>query len=83
MSARVELHRHLRIHGDHDLSLVGHDGVPLLDLLRDPLLERLADDSGADVHNPLLWDFGQVWLIRQVPFHQRSANGKLQNLLER
>ena len=49
VGARLELGGHLRIHGDHDLLLLGHEGVAFLHLLVDPLLEDLPDDGRADV----------------------------------
>ena len=63
MGARLELGGHLRIHGDHDLLLLGHEGVAFLHLLVDPLLEDLPDDGRTDVDDPLLGHFLQVWLI--------------------
>ena len=63
MGASSELSRHRWIDRDHDLFLVGHDGVAFLDLFVHPLLEVLTDDGRTDVDYPLFWSFLQVRLI--------------------
>ena len=81
--AGFELGGHLRIHGDHDLLLLRHERVPLLDLLGDPLLEVLAHDGGADVQDPLLRDLRQVGLVGQVQVDLRVLAHEGEDLLER
>ena len=83
MGAGVELGRHHGVHFDHDLLLLGHDGVALLHLRLDPGLEGLADDSRADVHNPLLGHLRHVGLVRQVIGDVGLLAGELADLLER
>ena len=39
VGAGGELGRHLGVHGDHDLLLLRHDGISILDLLLNPFLE--------------------------------------------
>ena len=66
MAARGELGRHRGVHGDHDLLFVGHECISFLDLLMDPGLEVLPEDSRADINYPLLGHLAQVWLVREV-----------------
>jgi len=66
MCRGLEFGCHLWVEGDHHLSLLGHLGVPLLDLLGHPVSECITDDRGTDVHNPLLRRLRQVNVIRQV-----------------
>ena len=66
MCRGLEFGCHLWVEGDHHLSLLGHLGVPLLDLLGHPVSECITDDRGTDVHNPLLRRLRQVNIIRQV-----------------
>ena len=66
MSAGIELGGHHGIHLDHDVLLLGHEGVALLHLVDDPGLERLADHGGADVDDPLLGRLRQVRLVGHV-----------------
>ena len=47
--AGLELGGHRRIHGNHDLLLLGHERVALFDLLVDPVLEGLPEHSCTDV----------------------------------
>ena len=54
MSARLELGRHLWVHGDHDLFLFSHQRVPLLHLLVDPVLEVLTEHGSTNINDPLL-----------------------------
>ena len=81
MGGGMELGRHLGIHSDHDLFFVSHDSVPLLDLIRDPLLERFTDDSSTDIDDPLLGDLWQVGLVGKVAFNLRLGDSELQDLL--
>ena len=57
---------HLGVDVDPHLILLRPRGVPILDLLSHPILERLADDGSTDIDNPLLRDLGQVWLVPEV-----------------
>ena len=82
VAAGLELGGHLRVHRDHDLLLLGHDGVALFDLIADPFFELLAHDYSANVDNPLLWHFLQVWLIRQVHLDPRLVANERQDLLD-
>ena len=45
VGAGGELGGHRRVHGDHHLLLVRHEGVSLLHLLVDPVLEVLESPS--------------------------------------
>ena len=83
MSALGKLRGHHWVHADHDLFLFGHDGIALLDLLGDPLLEVLAHDGGADVQDPLLRDLRQVGLVGQVQVDLRVLTYEGEDLLER
>ena len=53
------------VHGDHHLLLGAHDRVSLLDLVVDPSSELIAQDHGADIDQPLLWDLRQVDVVRE------------------
>ena len=83
VAAGLELGRHLGIHGDHELALVGHEGVAVLNLVSDPLLERLAYDSCANVHDPLLRHVRKVRLIRKVRLDQGLGRDEGEHFLER
>ena len=63
MGASSELSRHRWIDLDHDLLLVGYDGVAFLNFFVHPLLEVLTDDGRTDIDYPLLWNLLQVRLI--------------------
>ena len=65
MSGGGELGGHLLVHGDHHLLLGAHDRVSLLDLVVDPRSELVAQDHGADIDQPLLWDLRQVDVVRE------------------
>ena len=82
VGAGGELGRHLGVHGDHDLLLLGHDGVPILDLFLDPLLEAGTDDGRAHVHDPLLRDLLDVGLVRQVVVDLRLRAGEGEDVLQ-
>ena len=82
MGAGGELGGHHRVHGDHDLLLLGHQGVALLDLLEDPLSEVVADDGGAHVHDPLLRHLLQVRRVREVEPNLGLAGDVGHHLLE-
>ena len=66
MCAGLELRGHCRVHGDHNLILVSHVGVAVLDLFCDPVLEWLSDHSSQDIHDPLLGHLWQIHFVRQV-----------------
>ena len=66
MCACRELGGHLRIHGDHDFPLLGHEGVALFDLFVDPVLKSLAEDRSTQINNILFWNFGEVDFVWQV-----------------
>ena len=48
----------------------------------DPLPECVAEDCGANVHDPLLWDLGQVHFVRQIVGDAALEVDELQNLLD-
>ena len=83
VGARVELGHHLRVHRDHDLLLLGHEGVPVFDLLGDPLLEVLTYDGRANVHDPLLGDLRQVGRVGEVQVDLRVLADESKDLFER
>ena len=63
MSRGCELGSEGRIHCDHQLFLLCHSSIPIIDLLGDPLTEGVTNDSSANVNNPLLRDLRDVWLV--------------------
>ena len=63
MSASSELGGHLGVHGDHDLLLLRHQGIPIFNLFLYPLSEVRTDHGGAYIDDPLLGDLLQVRLI--------------------
>ena len=77
-----ELLCHNRIHGDHHVSLLCHSFVAIFDLGAHPLLERLANHCGADVDDPLLGHFLQVWLIGEVEIDLRLVADELHDLFD-
>ena len=83
MGARGELGRHHGVHLDHDLLLLGHEGVALLHLVHDPVFEGRADDHGADVDDPLLGHLRQVNAIREELFDFGLGAGEGEDLLDR
>ena len=82
MGAGTELVRHHRVHLDHDLLLVGHQGISILNLLLDPGLERLSQDSGTDIDDPLLRCLRDVGFVGQVMRDSRLLAGELEDLLQ-
>ena len=82
MGASSELLSHLRVHSDHDLLLVGHQRVSLLHLVADPVLEHVAEHSGANVDEPGLRDLGQVDVIREELLEPRLLRGEGENLFD-
>ena len=69
MGAGLELRGHHGIHVDHDLFLLSMLGVTDFNLLSYPVFERLANDGGANVHDPLFRDLGDIGLVREVRRH--------------
>ena len=69
MGAGLEFCRHHWIHVDHDLFLLGVLGVTDLNLLGHPIFERLANDCGANVNDPLFRDLWDIGLVREVRRH--------------
>ena len=82
MSGVVELLSHVWIHADHELALLDCRSVLFLHLLIDPSLERHADDGSTDIDDPLLGDFGQVWIIGKVVGNVRQVADELEDLLD-
>ena len=66
MCAGLELGSHFRIHRNHHFLLGIHQGVPMLNLLVDPLLESLSRDGRANFPQPLLWDLWKINVIWKV-----------------
>ena len=83
MGASSKLLSHTSVHGYHDLLLVGHERVPLLHLLANPVLERVAQDCGANVDDPLLRDLGQVDVVREVVLEPWLLRREGKDLLDR
>ena len=79
----MEFGCHLRIQGDHHLSLLCHKDVPFLDLFSHPISEWLTDNGGAYIDNPLLRRLGQVDIIRQVVGDVWYVADELQDFLDR
>ena len=82
MGGGFELGRHLRVHGDHDLLLFAHQGVALLDLLDDPILEGITEDNRENVDEPLLGHLWKVDIIRKIHGDDRFVGGVLEDLLD-
>ena len=57
---------HLRVELDHEVALLGHAGVALLDLLLDPVGEEVVEDGVRHVHEPLLGQLRDLALVRVV-----------------
>ena len=58
-------------------------GVPLFDLIADPLSEGLTNDGRTHVGNPLLGDLGHIFLVRKVFFNTLLLDGEGQDLGDR
>ena len=82
MSGGLELGGQLRIHVDHDLLLLRHQSVALLNLLCDPFSEALAQHRRANIYNPLFWNLWNVNLVRQICFDLWHRSNICENLLE-
>ena len=76
MGAGPELSGHGGVHRNHDLTLLGHEGVALLLLVQDPLFERLPDHGLTDIDNPLLRHLIKVRVIREVLLDHRMPATK-------
>ena len=83
MGAGLELGRHLGIHGDHDLLLLRHEGVSLINLVVDPIPEWIADDRHTYVHDPLLRGMSEIGFVWEIRFDARSIGDKGEDLLQR
>ena len=83
MGGGLELGSQLGIHVDHDLLLLRHQGVALLNLLRDPISEALAQHGGTDVDDPLFGDLWNVNLVGHVGFDMRHLSNIGKDLLQR
>ena len=83
MSGGLELGGQLRIHVDHDLLLLRHQGVALLNLLCDPVSETLAQHGSTYIDYPLFRNLRNVNLVRHVGFDLRHRSNILKDLLER
>ena len=66
MCACSELSSHDRVHGDHYLLLLRHQGVSVLDLPVDPLLKIGTDDGCAHINDPPLGHLLKVRVIWQI-----------------
>ena len=80
--AGTELRSHLRVHGDHHFFLLAHDCIPLLDLVIDPLSEKVTQDLGANIHDPLLGRLRQVDVVGKVVGDVRLVFDEHQDPLE-
>ena len=82
MRGRFESSGHIGVHSDHDLFLLAHQCVALLDLQVDPVLELLAQDGRNHVDQPLLGDFRHVNLVGEIHEHERLVDDKLKDFLD-
>ena len=82
MGACLELGRHGRVHGYHNFFLLGHQCIALFHLLVDPVLEVLAKYSSTHIHDPLLWYFPKVRLVRKVQVNPPSVAHVVEDLLK-
>ena len=81
MSGGLELLGHQWVDGNHHLTLVLHDHVPLLDLLSHPVAEVLANDCSTNVHDPLLRRLRQVTQVRKVAINSRLPVDEVHDVL--
>ena len=82
MGRGLKLGGQLRIHRNHDFSLLCAFSIPNLDLVSNPILEWLANDGSTDIHNPLLQNLRQVFFVRKVLSHFWLAIDERKDLLE-
>ena len=66
-----------RVHRDHEVALLRHLGVPLLDLLLDPRRESVAEDGVRHVDEPLLGQPCDLALVRVVDVGVRELSDEL------
>ena len=83
VSGCTELGSHGRIHLDHDLFLLSHQGVPLFNLLRDPCPEVITNHGSTNIHNPLFRDLREVLWIWEVIGDLRPCADEVGDTLER
>ena len=83
MSGCLKLGGHFRIHRNHDFLFVIHYGVPMLDILIDPIFEAIPENGRTDIDQPLFWDFGQIYVIRKVAVNHVHVTHVLEDLLDR
>ena len=83
MGAGLEPCGHCGVHRDHDLTLLGHEGVALLLLVLDPLFEGLPNHGRTDVDDPSLGDLCKVTTVWEVRFNEWLASNELEDLLQR
>ena len=57
----------LRVHGNAKIVLLDDGGVALIDALLHPFVERLADDRGDDIDDPLPGRLAQLFAVGHVP----------------
>ena len=68
---RSELGCHLGVQRDHHLFLRAHDGVTFVPLVVDPVRELIAENSRANIDQPLLRNFWQVDIVGEEVGHVR------------
>ena len=83
MSGGTELGSHGRIHLDHDLLLLCHEGVPFFNLLRDPCPEVITNHCSTNVDDPLFGDLREVLWIWEVIGDLRSCADESRDTFER
>ena len=83
VSGCTELGSHSRIHLDHDLLLLSHQGVPFFNLLRDPCPEVITNHGSTNIHNPLFGNLREVLWIWEVIGDLRPCADEVGDTLER
>ena len=79
----TEFGSHGRIHLDHNLLLLSHQGVPFFDLLRDPCPKVITNHGSTNIHNPLFGDLREVLWIWEVIGDLRPCADEVGDTLER
>ena len=74
--------RYLIIHVYHEILLLGHVVVALVENMCDPIGEGLADDSGEEIDQPLAGEAVPVLLVGQVLKHLRVVLGASEDVLD-
>lgn len=82
MSGGLELGSQRWVHANHQLLLLCHGGVPILDLLSNPSPKGITEDNRTDVDYPLLRDLRQVHLVWKVVVHISLCSNELHDLLQ-